>query len=143
MDCLNNCCTARFGRRGADCTAHGSASGLGYTAGHGVPHDTAGEVPKRSAQQRREALAQANRVRLQRALLKADLKRGDRSLADLLAHPPGYLVSAKVLEVIMALPRYGHMRATGLLESCRISPSKTVGGLTERQRRDLLRALQR
>jgi hypothetical protein len=102
-----------------------------------------GEIPKRSAQQRREALAQANRVRLQRALLKADLKRGDRSLADLLAHPPGYLVSAKVLEVIMALPRYGHMRATGLLESCRISPSKTVGGLTERQRRDLLRALQR
>jgi hypothetical protein len=102
-----------------------------------------GEIPKRSAQQRREALGAANHVRRQRALLKADLKRGDRSLADLLANPPGYLVSAKVLEVIMALPRFGPMRATGLLESCRISPGKTVGGLSERQRRELLRALQR
>ena len=101
-----------------------------------------GEVPKRSVQQRREALAQANRTRVQRALLKTDLKRGNRSLADLIADPPAYLVSAKVLEVIMALPSYGPMRATGLLERCRVSPRKTIGGLTERQRRALLRALE-
>ena len=98
------------------------------------------EAPARSAEQRREALALANRTRVQRALLKADLKRGNRSLADLLADPPAYLASAKLLEVIMALPRYGPMRATGLLERCRVSPRKTVAGLTERQRRELLRA---
>lgn len=107
------------------------------------PATLPGEVPKRSAQQRREALAAANRVRVQRALLKADLKRGKRSIADLLAEPPAYLFSAKVLEVIMALPRYGPMRARGLLEGCRISPGKTVGGLSERQRRELLNALKK
>jgi hypothetical protein len=101
-----------------------------------------GEIPKRSLRQRQEALAQANRTRVQRALLKADLKRGNRSLADLLADPPAYLASAKLLEVIMALPRYGPMRTTGLLERCHVSPRKTVGGLTERQRRELLRALE-
>ena len=100
------------------------------------------EAPARSAERRREALALANQVRRQRALLKADLKRGDHSLADLLVDPPACLISASVLDVIMALPRYGPMRATALLERCHISSRKTIGGLTERQRRALLRALE-
>ena len=100
------------------------------------------QSPKRSAEQRREALAHANRVRAQRAALKADLKRGSHSIANLIADPPEYLASAKVLEVLMALPRYGRMRATGLLERCHVSPKKTIAGLSERQRRELLKALE-
>jgi hypothetical protein len=116
--------------------------GLGYTLlAMSCPSILPGEVPQRSAQQRREALAHANRVRFQRALLKADLKRGNHSIANLIADPPEYLASAKVLEVLTALPRYGRMRATGLLERCRVSPKKSIGGLSERQRRELIRAL--
>jgi hypothetical protein len=100
------------------------------------------KVPARSAQQRRAALALANQVRRQRACLKADLKRGSISLATLLADPPNYLASAKLREVLVALPGYGHVRARRLLEDCGISPRKTVAGLTTRQRRELLSALE-
>ena len=122
--------------------SHATPTGLDILLAISCPAVLPGEVPKRSAQQRREALAQANRARVQRALLKADLKRGNRSLADLITDPPAYLVSAKVLEVLMALPRYGPMRAAGLLERCHIRPRKTIGGLTERQRRKIMRALE-
>jgi len=99
------------------------------------------EVPERSVDQRREALAQANRVRTNRARIKEDLKQGRVSLADLLADPPPYLSSAKVMELLRALPGYGPIKATRLLERCQVSPTKTVGGLTERQRTRLFKSL--
>jgi hypothetical protein len=101
------------------------------------------EAPARSAEQRREALALANRVRHQRACLKADLKRGSLSLATIIMEPPEYLASAKLLDLLIALPRYGRARATRLLEDCRISPKKSVGGLSARQCHELLEALER
>ena len=105
------------------------------------------EAPRRSAKQRREALAQANLVRTQRARLKADLKEGHlkegrRSLAALIAEPPDYLASAKLTEVLGAVPRCGSVRVARLLEHCRVSPNKTIGGLSPRQRRELVAALQ-
>ncbi len=101
------------------------------------------EVPRRSLDQRREALAQANRVRMQRALLKADLKRGSVSIKTLIGDPPQCLTSAKVVEVLMALPGYGRIKAARLLEHCHVSPKKSVGGLTEGQRDALIRALEK
>ena len=92
--------------------------------------------------QRREALAHANRVRMQRALLKADLKRGSVSIEALIADPPECLTSAKVAEVLMALPGYGRTKVARLLERCHVSARKSVGGLTERQRDELIRALE-
>lgn len=99
------------------------------------------EAPARSAEQRREALALANQVRHQRACLKADLKRGSVSIAPIIVQPPEYLASAKVMALLVSLPRYGRARATRLLEDCLISPRKSVAGLSERQRRELLRTL--
>jgi hypothetical protein len=99
------------------------------------------ELPRRSAEQRREALAQANQVRTQRALLKTDLKRGSVSITALIADPPPYLASAKVVELLRALPGYGPIKATRLLERCHVSPTKSVEGLTERQRAELIRTL--
>jgi hypothetical protein len=99
-------------------------------------------VPQRSAGQRREALASANRVRAQRAMLKADLKEGSVSIVALISEPPEYLASARVMEVLLALPGCGRVRAARLLEDCRVSPRKTVRGLSARQRRELLRALE-
>ena len=60
-----------------------------------------------------------------------------------LRDPPPYLESAKVLDMLLALPKYGSVKATKLLHSCRVSPSKTFGGLSERQRTELAGRLDR
>jgi hypothetical protein len=97
------------------------------------------ELPERSADQRRVALEEANRVRVQRAALKAELKRGGLSATTLIAKPPQCLASAKIAELLRALPGYGPVKVGRLLERCQVNPRKTVGGLSER--RELIRAL--
>jgi hypothetical protein len=69
-----------------------------------------GLTPARSAEQRRQALAQANAVRTERAQLTADLKRGAVSLAALIAEAPPCLASAKVTDVLCALRDTGRSR---------------------------------
>ncbi len=101
------------------------------------------DAPKRSAEQRRAALALANRIRAQRALLKADLKRGGTSIAVVLGDPPTFLATARVAKLLAALPGYGPRKVERLLASCQVSPRKTVAGLSERQRDALLEALAR
>ena len=99
------------------------------------------EVPRRSTDQRREALALANDVRIKRAALKAELKNGSVSITALIADPPQYAASAKLTELLEALPGYGPVKVARLLDRCRVSPHKTIGGLNERQRAELSRAL--
>jgi S13-like H2TH domain len=88
--------------------------------------------------QRLDALGKANEVRSRRAALKADLKRGVVGIRDVVSVPPDYLLTAKVADVLMAAPKCGRVKSAKILEQCRISPSKTVGGLSERQRAELL-----
>jgi hypothetical protein len=99
------------------------------------------DIPKRSADQRREALALANRIRTQRAQFKAHLRQGRASIAVVLADPPAYLATARIAKLLVALPGYGPKKAERLLASCQVSPRKTVAGLSERQRDALLEAL--
>jgi hypothetical protein len=99
------------------------------------------EAPGRSADQRREALALANQVRTQRAALKAELKRGGLSAAALIAEPPQCLASAKVTELLRALPGYGPVKVERVLKRCQVSTRKSVGGLSDRQRGALIQAL--
>jgi hypothetical protein len=99
------------------------------------------DAPDRSVGQRREALALANEVRFKRAALKVALKRGELSIIPLIEEPPLYLASARVAELLMALPAHGPVRVERLLESCQVSPRKTIAGLNDRQRRDLISAL--
>ena len=98
-------------------------------------------APERSLQQRREALLRANVVRTARAKLKKDLKAGKVSIIELLAKPPEYVETAKVFDMLLAVPKYGRVKVNKLLTHCRISPSKTIGGLSERQRDELVRYL--
>ena len=86
---------------------------------------------------------QANEVRARRAQLKRDLKSGRVSLAALMVDPPPYLETAKVLDMLLALPGHGRVKATKILNSCRVSPNKTFGGLSERQRKELAVRLDR
>jgi len=55
--------------------------------------------------------------------------------------PPDYVLTAKVFDMIVAAPKYGKVKATRLLNQCRISQGKTLGGLSERQRGELVELL--
>ncbi len=59
-------------------------------------------------------------------------------MEDVLADPPEYLLTAKVADLLMAAPKCGRIKSARIMDLCRISPSKTVGGLSERQRQELL-----
>ena len=52
--------------------------------------------------------------------------------------PPDYILSAKVSDLLLAVPKYGHVKVNKILAQCRISPSKTIGGLSQRQRAELV-----
>ena len=95
-------------------------------------------APERSHVQRMDALQRANHIRTQRAQLKRDLRAGKVAIHTLLATPPEYLETAKVFDMLMAVPKYGRVKANKVLQQCRISPSKTVGGLSDRQRAELV-----
>ena len=90
-----------------------------------------------------EALQRANDIRSRRAQLKRDLKAGRRSIHDLLLTPPEYVETAKVFDMLLAVPKYGRVKVNKILGQCRISPSKTIGGLSQRQRTELVGMLRR
>ena len=101
------------------------------------------QTPERSLDQRMEALRRANDIRSQRAKLKRDLKSGQVTIQRIIASPPDYVLTAKVFDMLMAVPKYGKVKATKFLNHCRISQGKTMGGLSERQRNELLELLDR
>src|ERR671916_1742009 len=100
-------------------------------------------APERSLVQRMDALQRANQIRTRRAQLKRDLKAGRVSIQELLRNPPEYLETAKVFDMLLAVPKYGRVKVNKILVTCRISPSKTIGGLPERQRNELVSLLRR
>ncbi len=85
-----------------------------------------------------DALKRANDIRVQRAQLKKDLKAGRVQVEAILIDPPEYVETAKVFDMLMAVPKFGRVKAARFLNQCRISQSKTVGGLSERQRTELI-----
>jgi hypothetical protein len=90
-----------------------------------------------------EALNKANEIRSARAQLKRDLKGGRQSIHGLLADPPEFVETAKVFDMLLAVPKYGRVKVNKILAQCRISPSKTIGGLSQRQRNELVALLTR
>ena len=77
-------------------------------------------------------------IRSRRAQLKRDLKSGKAKIHDVIGNPPEYVQTAKVFDMLMAVPKYGKVKATRFLNHCRISQGKTMGGLSDRQRHELL-----
>jgi hypothetical protein len=101
------------------------------------------QTPERSLDQRMDALRRANDIRSRRAQLKRDLKSGQTSIGHVIADPPEFVLTAKVFDMLMAVPKYGKVKATRFLNTCRISQGKTIGGLSDRQRSELLELLRR
>src|ERR1700735_1663711 len=100
-------------------------------------------APERSLDQRMEALRRANDIRPARAKLKKDLKASRASIHAILLDPPEYVLTAKVFDMLLAVPKYGRVKTNRILNQCRISPSKTIGGLSERQRTEPVSPLPR
>jgi S13-like H2TH domain len=100
-------------------------------------------APERSLNQRMDALARANLIRTERARLKRDLKAGRLSIHTLLLAPPEYIETAKVVDLLLAVPKYGRVKVNKILVHCRIAPSKTIGGLSQRQRSELISLMRR
>jgi hypothetical protein len=103
-----------------------------------VTSKTHAQAPVRSLDQRMEAHRRATDNPVRRAQLKKDLKDGMVHIEAILLDPPEYVSTAKVFDKLMAVPKFGRVKAARLLNQCRISQSKTVGGLSERQRGELV-----
>jgi hypothetical protein len=93
------------------------------------------------AAQHMRALAQANRVRLARAELKRQVADGEASVADVVLECPWEAESMSISDLLMSQHRWGRTRCRRFLTSIPMSETKTIGTMTERQRRELARLL--
>jgi hypothetical protein len=89
------------------------------------------------AAQHMRALAQANRVRLARAELKRQVAEGETSVADVVLSCPWEAESMTISDLLMSQHRWGRTRCRRFLSSIPMSETKTVGTMTDRQRRAL------
>lgn len=98
-------------------------------------------VPERSTDQRLLSLAKANLHRSLRAQLKVDVKAGEKRAPLVILDPPEWAETMKVWDLLMAVPRFGRAKVGRMFRMHHISPSKTLAGLSGRQRDELAQAL--
>lgn len=89
------------------------------------------------APQHMRALAQANRVRLARAELKRQVGDGEASVEDVVLTCPWEAESMAIADLLMSQHRWGRTRCRRFLASVPMSETKTIGSMTDRQRRAL------
>lgn len=104
-----------------------------------MPHTL--NTPVRTIDQRFAALAVANQVRVERAKLKKAIKSGEVKAQAILADPPGYALTMKAHDLLLSVPKFGLVKANRAMKLCMMSPSKTIGGLSPRQRDALVEYL--
>ncbi|WP_029089102.1 integration host factor, actinobacterial type [Brevibacterium album] len=97
-------------------------------------------LPELTPQEREAALDKAFAARQARAAVKAELKSGDTTLADVLnrAETDESLEKMKVHDLLRSLPGVGDRRATALMETYGIAASRRIKGLGVHQRAALL-----
>jgi len=99
-------------------------------------------LPNLSPEDRAKALAKAAEARQKRAALRAKVKSGDMSFADVMKKADDPIVARmKVSTLLESLPGFGKAKATKLMEELEISESRRVQGLGARQREQLMARL--
>jgi len=83
------------------------------------------------------ALERANQVRLARAELKRRVALGDLCVAAVILDCPWEAESMAVADLLMSQRRWGQTRCRKFLAQIAMSEKKTVGSMTDRQRRTL------
>ena len=89
------------------------------------------------APQHMQALAQANRVRLARAELKRQVAEGEATVAEIVLDCPWEAESMTIADLLMSQHRWGRSRCRRFLASIPMMETKTIGSMTERQRKEL------
>ncbi len=84
-------------------------------------------------------LTQANEVRFARSRDKKAIKHGRLTASTILKDVPTHWGSAQIIELLLAMPRVGRVKAQRWLNLEMISPSKRLDTLTPRQRAMLAR----
>src|SRR2546430_17388338 len=87
--------------------------------------------------QNMRALARANQVRLARAELKRRVAAGKVDAGEVIVHCPWEAHSMAGAELLIRQRRWGQTRCHKLLARLPMSEKKTVGSMTDRQRRAL------
>jgi hypothetical protein len=93
------------------------------------------------APQHLQALDLANHKRLTRAEVKRDVKKGSRSLADVIENYPPELDNMPVFDLVRSAHRWGKVRAGKFLRAQAISERRTFAQLSARQRAALVAEL--
>jgi hypothetical protein len=84
-----------------------------------------------------QALQRANAVRLARAELKRRVADGDVSAAEVILSSPWEADSMTVSDLLTSQRRWGSTRCRKFLQCLSIPENKTIGSMTDRQRRVL------
>jgi hypothetical protein len=87
------------------------------------------------------ALERANRVRLARAELKRRVAEGQMSVAEVVVSCPWEAESMAIADLLMSQHRWGRTRCRRFLAVLPMSETKTIGSMTDRQRRALAELL--
>jgi hypothetical protein len=82
-----------------------------------------------------KALERANAVRLARASLKRQVADGELTAAEVIRDAPWEAENLTLADLLMSQHRWGRQRCRKFLARNQINELKTVGTLTERQRR--------
>jgi hypothetical protein len=89
------------------------------------------------APQHMRALARANRVRLARAELKRQVAENEATVGDIVLECPWEAESMAIADLLLSQHRWGRTRCRRFLASIPMSETKTIGSMTDRQRRAL------
>ncbi len=87
------------------------------------------------------ALERANQVRLARAELKRKVSMDEIDVAQVILDCPWEASSMAVADLLMSQRRWGQTRCRKFLAQIPMSEKKTIGSMTERQRRTLVAML--
>ena len=87
--------------------------------------------------QHMRALERANEVRLARAELKRKVAFGEIDVAEVILYCPWEAQSMAMGDLLMSQRRWGQTRCRKFLSQIPMSEKKTIGSMTERQRRTL------
>ena len=98
-------------------------------------HDASATIAP--APQHMQALQRANEVRLARAELKRRVSEGGITVGDVILRCPWEAASMTIGELLVSQHRWGTTRCRKFLAEIGMPETKTVGSMTERQRRAL------
>ncbi len=97
--------------------------------------------PPLTAEQRSAALAKAAEARAARAEIKARLKMGSMTLAEVLVSTDVNVGKLKVVSMLESLPGVGKVKARKVMDDVGIADNRRVQGLGAQQKQKLLEQL--